>query len=69
MIISEKYCKALELDKILQELAEYTCCDYARSRALAIRPFTNLRIVQDEVEKTNDAFLLSSKLEPRLLQT
>ena len=61
MIISEKYCKALELDKILQELAEYTCCDYARSRALAIRPFTNLRIVQDEVEKTNDAFLLSSK--------
>ncbi len=61
MIINEKYCKVLELDKILQMLSEYTCCDYAKERALSIKPFTNLRIVKDEVEKTNDAFLLSSK--------
>ena len=49
--ISEKYCKTLELDKILEELSELTCCEAARQRALAIRPFTNLSLVKDELEK------------------
>ncbi len=61
MYISEKYCKTLELDKILLELAEFACCDYARERILHIRPFTNVNIVREEVQKTNDAFWLSAK--------
>lgn len=61
MNIQEKYCKTLELDKILQELAAYTCCDAARERALETRPYTNVNIVREEVAKTNDAFLLSSQ--------
>lgn len=59
--ISEKYCKVLELDKILEELSALTCCEAARQRALAIRPYTNLSLVTDELEKTNDAFLLSAR--------
>lgn len=59
--IPEKYCRTLELNKILTELSELTCCDYAKDQVLKIRPFTNLSIVQDEVNKTNDAFWLSAK--------
>lgn len=61
MYIDEKYCKTLELDKILQELAELTCCEYAYEKALKIKPFTALSIVKDEVNKANDALLLSSQ--------
>lgn len=61
MKIHEKYCKILELDKILQELSEYACCDYAKEQVKKIHPYTNVNIVRDEVKKTNDAFLLSSQ--------
>ena len=61
MYINEKYCKTLELDKILQELADLTCCEYARNRVLQTRPFTNLTVVRDEVQKTHDALMLSSQ--------
>jgi DNA mismatch repair protein MutS2 len=61
MSINEKYCKTLELDKILQQLSEYTCCETAKQRVLQIKPYTNLRIIQDEIDKTNDAFLLSAQ--------
>ncbi len=61
MHIDEKYCKTLELDKILMKLADFTCCDEARKRALNIKPFVNESVVKDEITKTNDAFLLSSK--------
>ena len=59
-LIQEKYCRVLELDKILAMLAEYACCDVARERILAIRPSTSLKIVQDETTKTYDAFYLSA---------
>lgn len=61
MYIEEKYCNILELDKILKELAELTCCDYAYEKAINIRPFTAYSIVQDEVTKTNDALNLLSQ--------
>lgn len=61
MNINEKYCKTLELDKILAELAGFGCCEYARERILAIRPYTNLNLVREELLKTNDAFELSAK--------
>ena len=59
-MISEKYCHILELDQILEMLAEYTCCDAARERALAIRPSSNLAFVLNETARTDDAFVLSS---------
>ena len=61
-MILEKYCRVLELDKILAQLAEYTCCETARERALAIRPSTNLLLVEDEVRKANDAYQLTVRL-------
>lgn len=60
-MISEKYCRILELDKILEELSTYTCCEYARQKVLDIKPNTQLTIVADEIAKTNDAFYLSSR--------
>lgn len=60
MGISPKYAKTLELDKILDELAEYTCCDYAKNIVMKIKPSTNLSIVKDEIAKTNDALYLAS---------
>lgn len=61
MSISEKYARILELDKILLELSEYTCCDYAKDIVLNIKPNTNLAFVKDETSKTNDAFNLTLK--------
>lgn len=68
-MINEKYCRVLELDKILSRLAEYGCCDTARERILAIRPETSLSIVLDETAKTDDAFVLSSKYGTPSFQT
>ena len=59
-MISQKYCKTLELDKILEELSSYTCCDYAKQKVLDIKPNTNLSLVRNETTKTSDAFYLSS---------
>ncbi len=59
-MISEKYCRILELDKVLSMLSEYTCCETARERALAIRPSESLSLVMDETAKTDDAFVLSN---------
>lgn len=59
-MINEKYCRVLELDKILTRLSELTCCETARQRALSLKPNDNLSIVKDEMAKTNDAFLLSA---------
>ena len=60
-MINEKYCRVLELDKILNRLAEYGCCDTARERIRAIRPQTDLTVVADEITKTDDALALSSR--------
>lgn len=59
-MIQEKYTRILELDKILAQLAELTCCETARARVMQIKPSDNLRIVQDETAKTNDAFMLAA---------
>ncbi|MEG0692000.1 MAG: endonuclease MutS2, partial [Oscillospiraceae bacterium] len=59
-MISEKYCKTLELDKILEELSSYTCCEYAKQKVLQIKPNTKLSLVKDETMKTGDAFYLSA---------
>ncbi len=59
-MIQEKYIQILELDKILEQLAELTCCEAAKIRVMQIKPSDNLRIVQDETAKTNDAFMLAA---------
>ncbi len=61
LTINEKYCKTLELDKILQELSQFTCCEYAKEMALNIKPHSNLNYVRDNVLKTHDAFTLTSQ--------
>lgn len=60
MGISQKYARILELDKILQRLAQDACCDHAAKLMLNTQPSTNLAIVRDEIAKTNEAFYLSS---------
>ena len=60
-MINEKYCRVLELDKILNRLAEYGCCETARERIRAIRPQTGKELVIDEIAKTDDALALSSR--------
>ena len=55
----DKYLKTLELDKILEMLAELTSNDETRRMALALRPDTDLASVRRECLKTSQAFSLS----------
>ena len=54
-----KYLKTLELDKILEMLAELTSNEETRRMALAIRPDTDLAAVRKECLRTSQAFALS----------
>ncbi len=54
-----KYLKTLELDKILEMLAELASNDETRHMALAVRPDTDLERVRYENTKTNQALALS----------
>ena len=54
-----KYLKTLELDKILEMLAELASNDETRRMALAVRPDTDLERVRYENTKTNQALALS----------
>ncbi len=59
--MENKHHKALELDKVLSLLAEYTSCADSRELALNIKPETNITIAQGELQKTQDAFVLLAK--------
>lgn len=54
-----KYLKTLELDKILEMLAEYTSNDDSKAAALALRPDCDLERVRYECLKTSQALELS----------
>lgn len=56
-----KYYKKLELDKILELLAEQTYSDVCREQALKLRPEFDGAKMRAELRKTDDAFKLSSK--------
>ena len=58
-MIHKKYTKILELDKVLEMLAEETCCDASRQMALSIEPETDLDQVIHSLKRTDDAFNLS----------
>lgn len=56
-----KYYKKLELDKILELLAEQTVSDGCREAALKLKPRTDFDTITRELKKTDDAFTLSAK--------
>ena len=56
-----KYYKKLELDKILELLAEQTVSDGCRESALKLKPVTDFAAITEELKKTDDAFTLSAK--------
>ncbi|MDE7398886.1 MAG: endonuclease MutS2 [Oscillospiraceae bacterium] len=56
-----KFYKKLELDKILELLAEQTVSDSCREKALNIKPVTDYETITEELKKTDDAFMLSAK--------
>lgn len=54
-------CKALELDKVLERLAELTSCEDSREMAMNLVPQTNLVVARGEIKKTEDAYILLAK--------
>ncbi|HIQ59456.1 MAG TPA: endonuclease MutS2 [Candidatus Merdivicinus intestinavium] len=58
-MIHKKYTKVLELDKVLEMLAEETCCETSRQMALSIEPETDIDEVTRSLKRTDDAFNLS----------
>lgn len=56
-----KYYKKLELDKILELLAEQTVSDDCHAAALNLKPKTDFETITRELQKTDDAFTLSAK--------
>lgn len=56
-----KYYKKLELDKILELLAEQTVSDGCREAALRLSPRTDFETITRELQKTDDAFTMSAK--------
>ncbi len=53
--------RKLELDKILELLKEQAWSDIVKDRALMLTPCKELHKIKDELKKTDDAFVLSSK--------
>ena len=58
-MIHQKYTRVLELDKVLEMLADETCCETSRNMALSIQPETDLDEVIRSLKRTDDAFNLS----------
>ncbi|MEI6579898.1 MAG: hypothetical protein WCN92_10625 [Eubacteriales bacterium] len=52
---------ALELDKILERLAEFTACDDARFEALNIEPQHDLNLARAQIIQTSDAHMLLAR--------
>lgn len=57
----KKHFNALELDKVLSMLADFTCCEDAREMAQSIMPETNLHLAKALLTQTNDAHMLLSR--------
>lgn len=57
----DRHYKALELDKILQLLADRTSCEDSREMALNLKPETTVAKVQKLLQQTDDAYVLTGK--------
>ena len=55
---NHKSIKTLQLDKILQQLAQFTCCEDAAAMALEITPDSDVEKVEIELQKADDALTL-----------
>lgn len=61
MNLFDKNSKALEFDKVLEKLAEFTCCEDARENALNLKPETNLASARALLNQTTDAYMLLAR--------
>lgn len=61
MKLFEKNAKALEFDKVLEKLAEFTSCKDARENALNLRPESSLAMAQALLNQTADAHMLLAR--------
>lgn len=59
--MENRHYKALELDKVLQMLSEYTACTDSREMALSLSPEYDIKTARSELQKTEDAFILLAK--------
>ena len=57
----DKYCKAIELDKVLMRLARHCSCEDSRALALAIEPARDIRDVRELMRRTVDANTLTNR--------
>ena len=64
MYDQEKFYELLELNLVLEKLASAASLDSTKDAALSLRPFTNLNDISNEIEKTDEAFILSAKYAP-----
>ena len=61
MYNAQKYYDSLELDSVLQLLASEASMSSAKEAAMLLRPFDNIETVINELEKTDEAYILSAK--------
>ena len=61
MYNAQKYYDSLELDSVLQLLASEASMSSAKETAMLLRPFDNIETVINELEKTDEAYILSAK--------
>lgn len=61
MYDQEKFYELLELNHVLEQLASKASLDATKEAALSLRPFTEIYDISKELEKTDEAFVLSAK--------
>lgn len=57
----DRHYKSLELDKILQKLADRTACEDSRQLALTLKPELTLEKAKKLLQQTDDAYVLTGK--------
>ena len=57
----DKHMKALEFDKVLEKLSQFTSCEDARYNALHLKPETNLELAKALLNQTTDAHMLLAR--------
>lgn len=56
-----RHLTALEFDKILERLAQFTACPDARELALSLRPESDIDLAQAQMNQTHDAHMLLAR--------
>ena len=57
----DKHSKALEFDKVLEKLAEFTSCEDARYNAVHLKPESDLDLAKALLKQTEDAHMLLAR--------